>query len=100
MNVGQLTNGILLRLSNYSASKTLKKPTLLLATLLIDVYGDMRIKPPGSYFEERKVAGPLPNDLPRRITSFYRKNVILNTKLYTSSASWKIFYSLGPSGSV
>jgi len=72
---------ILLRLSNCYASRKLKKPTLFVATLLIEVYGDIRIRPPGSYMADRWVAGPLPRDLPSKMISFSRKFVIDCTKL-------------------
>ena len=56
--------------------KELRKPTLFVATLLMEVYGDMRMSPPGSNLEAMCVAGPLPSDLPSKIISFSRKLVM------------------------
>ncbi len=53
MNVGHVTLCILLKLSNYWASKADKNPTLLVATDLIEVYGDISIRQPGSNLAAR-----------------------------------------------
>ena len=64
MKVGQVTRCILLRLSNLSYRRFASTPTLLFATLLIEMNGEISIKLAGSYFAARCVAGPLPRDLP------------------------------------
>lgn len=53
MKVGQLTYGILDKLSKQGAKSQLNKPTLLLATLFIEVYGDIKISAPGSCLEAK-----------------------------------------------
>ena len=55
---------------NWSDKKYEKNPTLVAATFLILVYGDIKIKPPILWILARNVAGPEPSDLPRAIMSY------------------------------
>lgn len=93
--MGHSTSFMRARLLKYSGTKyESRPPTFDAATWRMLVYGDISTRPATLNLLARYVAGPEPSERPRIIML---DNVVhVSANLITCSASFKIFYSVGP----